>query len=63
MAKAGGVFRGHAALCDVVGVETQMLQVGKVGDCDVLAETCQVKLYRGSKMERKLDINRHKMLC
>lgn len=39
LAEAGGVFNGHAAVCDVVGVQAQMLQVGEVGRRDVLAET------------------------
>lgn len=50
-------------MCDVVGVEAQMLQVGKVDRCDVLAETCEVKLYRESERERKLDENKQQTLC
>ncbi len=41
-------------MCDVVGIQTQMLQVGIVDGSNELAETCQVKLYRESKIERKL---------
>lgn len=44
LAQAVGVFRGHAAVCDVVGVQTQMLQTGEAGDSNILAETWQVKL-------------------
>lgn len=38
-AQAGDVVGGHAAVRHVVGVEAQVLQVGEVGRCDVLAET------------------------
>lgn len=46
-AQAGDVVGGHVAVRDVVGVEAQVLQVGVVGNCDELAETCQFELCKG----------------
>ncbi len=41
-------------MCDVVGVETQMLQVGEIDGCDKFAEAFHGELYRGLKIDRRL---------
>lgn len=45
----------HAALCDVVGVQAQMLQMGEVGGWNVLAETSKVEFCKEiKKMDKKV---------
>lgn len=55
-AQAGDVVGGHAAVRDVVGVEAQVLQVGVVGNCGELAETCQFELCKESTAEAKINV-------
>lgn len=57
-AQAGDVVGGHAAVRHVVGVEAQVLQVGEVGRCDVLAETWQVELCKESTTEANMNVQK-----
>ena len=54
MAQAVDSVGGHVAVCDVVAVQTQVLQAGKRDEINELAETCHVDLCREGKIEGKL---------